>query len=193
MATALCVLAVLPGVATAQSVDPSAAVDAPAYLRAAGSFVLVLLFGGAFVYRYGEFVDDSVDVSMDRPAISLVYGVIAFALVVFLSGYVLSQVGRLGISSPAVLPVFGAALVGIFLVLSGLGYAVVGARLTELEGKRQPWRGLVVGAAVGALAWLLLPPLTGLMVYLAVAAVGIGGPVRRWIHASESVETKGDT
>lgn len=184
----LAALAVVPGVATAQSIDPSTVVDLPAPVRALGSFVLVLLFGGIVVYRYGEFVDHSVDVSMDRPVLSVVYGAIAYGLVLFLSGYTLSQLSRLGVASTAVLTGLVAVVSVVVLVISGLGYAVVGTRLTELGGERRPWYGLVVGAAASALPWLFLQPIAGLAAWLAVAAVGIGGPTREWIHESRPAE-----
>lgn len=183
-------LAVLPGAAAAQPVDPSVVVaSGPSPVRAAGSFALVLLFGGAVLYLYEGFVDRSIDSSMERPLVSVVYGAIAYGLVVFIGGYASTQLARFG--GGTVLPLVGAAVFGAaVLALAGLGFAVVGTRLTEVRGERRHWLGLVVGAAVSALAWLALPLLPGLLVWVAVAAVGIGGPTRNFIHDSRAAESE---
>lgn len=180
------VLVVLPGVATAQSLGPSVVTEAPASLRAVASFVLVLLFGGGLLYRYGGFVERSVDSSKEQLLLSVVYGVIAYGLVGFVCVYAYSQLARLG-TGGAVLSTVAVATVGIVaLTLAGLGFVVVGTLLTDLQGRRQPWVGLVIGAAVSAVAWLALPLLPGLVAWLVVTAFGIGGPTRRWVHASQA-------
>lgn len=190
--TCVGLLAIVPGVAAAQ-LDPATIVDAPASVRAVASFALVLLFGGALLVRYGGFVDRSVDALKERPLISVVYGAIAYGLVGFGCAYGISQLARLGAGS-AVISTVGTALAGaVLLALAGLGFVVVGTLLTELQGHRQPWTGLVVGASVGAVVWFALPLLAGVVAWLLVTAVGIGGPTRKWIHASQDapVETSG--
>jgi hypothetical protein len=185
-------LATVPGVAAAQ-LDPSTVADAPASVRSVASFALVLLFGGAVLVRYDGFVDRSVDALRERPLISVVYGAIAYGLVGFGCVYGFSQLARLGVGS-AVVSTVGVVVAGALLMaLAGLGFAVVGTLLTELQGQRQPWTGLVVGASIGALAWFALPLLAGAVVWLVVTAIGIGGPTRKWIHASQDapVETSG--
>lgn len=173
-----------------QSVDPSVLLDVPGSYRAAGSFVLVLLTGALVLYKYERFVDRSIDASMEKPHLSVVYGFIAFGLVVFMGLLVLSQLTQLGITAPAV-SYAGLALVGVALfLLAGLGYAVVGARLTELWGPRRAWNGLVFGAALSAVGWLLLPVIAGAVAWVAGASFGIGGPVRGWIHEEQSVEVE---
>lgn len=179
------VLVAAPGVATAQPLGPSVVTDAPASVRAVASFVLVLLFGGALLYRYEGFVDRSVDSSKERLLVSVVYGVIAYGLVGFAAAYLYSQVARLGggvtVSTVAV------AVVGLAVAtLAGLGFVVVGTLLTELQGPRQPWTGLVVGAAVSAVTWLALPLTAAVVAWLVVTAVGIGGATRKWVHASQT-------
>jgi hypothetical protein len=177
---------------TAQSVGPSAVVDAPPAVRAAASFVLVLLFGGALLYRYGAFVDRSVDSSKERPLLSVVYGAIGYGLVGFFCLYAYTQLFRLGLGG-AVLSTIGVVVVAcIALVLAGLGFLVVGTLLTELNGHRQPWSGLVVGAVVSAIAWLALPLLGSVVAWFVVTAIGIGGPTRRWVHASRAERVRAE-
>jgi hypothetical protein len=191
---AVCVglLAIVPGVAAAQ-LDPATAVDAPASVRAIASFALVLLFGGALLVRDDGFVDRSVDALKERPLASVVYGGIAYGLVGFGCAYGISQLARLGGGSAVVL-IVGTAIAGIVLLtLAGLGFVVVGTLLTEIQGQRQPWTGLVVGASIGAVVWFALPLLAGVVAWLLVTAIGIGGPTRKWINASQDapVETGG--
>jgi hypothetical protein len=191
-ATCVGLLAIVPGVATAQ-LDPATIVDAPASVRGVASFALVLLFGGALLVRDDGFVDRSVDALKERPLMSVVYGAIAYGLVGFACAYGISQLARLGGGSALVFTV-GATVAGaVLLTLAGLGFVVVGTLLTELQGTRQPWTGLVVGASVGAVVWFALPLLAGVVAWLLVTAVGIGGPTRKWIHASQDapVETSG--
>jgi hypothetical protein len=77
-----------------------------------------------------------------------------------------------------------AAGIGAVFALAGLGFLVVGTLVTELNGPRQPWTGLVVGAAASAVAWLVLPTLAGVVAWFLVTAVGIGGATRKWVHAT---------
>jgi hypothetical protein len=185
------VLASVPDVATAQPLGPSAIVDAPPSVRAVVSFVLVLLFGGALLVRYEGFVDRSVDSSKERLLVSVVYGAIAYGLVGFACAYAYSQLVRLGIGTPVLSSVAVAVAGVVLLTLAGLGFVVVGTLLTELQGPRQPWTGLVVGASISAVAWFALPLAAGVVAWLAVTAVGIGGPTRKWVHAAQTrpVET----
>lgn len=181
------VLAGLPGVAAAQSFDPSAVVEASTPVRATGSFVLVLLFGGVLVYLAEEFVDRAVDTSMESPLRSVVYGVAAQVTVVFFGFYAISQLAR--IRGPAV-AVAGVALAVVALTLAAFGFAVVGAKLTELAGERRPLLGVVLGAAISAVAWLAPSFTLGLFAWILVSAVGLGGPTERWLHASRSVDAE---
>lgn len=181
------VLAGLPGVAAAQSFDPSVVADASAPVRATGSFVLVLLFGGVLVYQAEEFVDRAVDTSMESPLRSVVYGVAAQVTVVFFGFYAISQLAR--ISRPVV-ALAGVALAVFALTLAAFGFAVVGAKLTELAGERRLPLGVVLGAAISAVAWLAPSFTLGLFAWIFVSAVGLGGPTERWLHASRSVDVE---
>jgi hypothetical protein len=182
-------LVVLPGLAAARSLDPSVVVDTP-WLRAVVSFLLVLSFGGAVLVRYDELVDRSIDVSMERPLVSTVYGVVAHLVIAFAAGVFSTQLANAGVDQ-SILSVSSSAVLGaIMLGLAGLGFTVVGTWLTELRGERRPWNGLAVGAAIGAVGLLVLPLPAGLLVWVLVVSIGIGGPTRKWVHEDRSIETE---
>jgi len=174
----------------AVSVDLAAAIDLSPPVRAAASFVLVTLFGVGILVRAQQFVEESVDTSMARPHVSAVYGLVGYGIVGFIGFVSLTQLTYVGLTGgPIAFAIVGLVAVAV-LVLAGLGYTVVGAGIVELLGERQLWNGLVVGAGLSAVAWLLLPPLAALLVWLAVPAVGIGGPVREWVHAERTVASE---
>lgn len=183
-------LAVLPATVRAQSLGPSSLVDVPGPVRAIGSVVAVALLGAVLVSRYGGFVDRAVEDTMDRPAIAIVYGLLAYAFVMFLTFYALDILSRIGaVGSPVavvalIIPVGGA------LILSSVGYVVVGAVVLDLYGDRNPWNGLALGAGLSGVGWLVLPFLGGLAVWLLVAAVGVGGPTRTWVHGERTVASE---
>lgn len=173
-----------------QAIEPTAVIDAPP-IRAVGSFVLVVLVGGVLLYRFDGFVDRSADMSMERPAVSTVYGVAAQGTVLLFGLYLFSQVMRFS-TNALVVTVSGVVVAAAVVGLSGLGLTVVGSLLTELTGKRRPWYGLVVGAALGASAWLVPAASVGLAVWVLLVSIGIGGPTREWVHASRGFTTETD-
>lgn len=181
----------LSGGAAAQPVDPAAIAAASGTVRAAASFALVLLFGAVLLHRYGGFVDRSVDASMDRPYVAVLYGVMAFGLVAFVGGYAVSQLARVGVGGTVVLVGAGAAGL-VALVLGALGFLVVGTLITDVRGGRRPWQGLVLGAALSAVGWLLLPLVGGVLAWLLLAAFGIGGPTRLWFHTPRRLDPAAD-
>jgi hypothetical protein len=173
----------VPGRAAAQSVDPVAAFRSSAPVRVVVAFLLVLLVGGLLLSRDEAFVDRAVDASMANPLVSLVYGVFAQGGIVFLGGYVWSQIARIG-SAGALAGRVGAAFILLFsLALAGLGLTVVGAGITEAAGDRQLWPGLAIGATIGAAAWLAPTLASGLVVWVLLVGLGVGGPTRNWIHS----------
>lgn len=173
----------VPGRAAAQSVDPVAAFRSSAPVRVVVAFLLVLLVGGLLLSRDEAFVDRAVDASMANPLVSVVYGVFAQGGIVFLGGYVWSQIARIG-SAGALAGRVGAAFVFLFsLALAGLGLTVVGAGITEAAGDRQLWPGLAIGATIGAAAWLAPTLASGLVVWVLLVGLGVGGPTRNWIHS----------
>ncbi|MEF8841186.1 MAG: hypothetical protein V5A62_06115 [Haloarculaceae archaeon] len=171
-----------------QPVDPAILAEAPGMAWAAASFALVLLFGGGLLYRYGSFVDRSVDASMDRPYVAVAYGVMAFGLVAFVGGYAASQLTRVGVGGTGLLLVVVGGVVLVALVLGALGFLVVGTLVTDVQGRRRPWHGLVLGAALSAVGWLLLPLVGGGLAWVLLAAFGIGGPTRLWFHTPRRVD-----
>jgi hypothetical protein len=179
MAPSVASVAVAGSVWVLQTLGPSALVDVPAPVRAAVAFVLTVAFGGAVIYRYGGRIDGAVDASMTSPLLSVVYGIVAYGLVGAAVLYVYSQLVLLGVES-VVLTVAAAA---VLLSLGGLGFVVIGTWLADVLGVDSPWLGLVGVGLVGAAALFVLPPSAGLLVWFGIAAVGVGGPARRWIHA----------
>lgn len=178
--------------ATVLAIDPTAVVDAPVWVRATASFLLVLAFGGAMLYLFEEFALDAIDASMERPLVSMVYGVLAQGTVVFLGVYALSQVGRVAPGSAA--PDVAAVAIGVLmLVIAGVGMVVVGTQVAGAAGAEGPWQGLVVGAAITAVVWLLPSFALALVVWSVLVGVGIGGPAKNWLHASRSVESERDS
>ena len=115
---------------------------------------------------------------------------IPFAAVVFLGGYVLSQTARAGVTNRILVWVLGTAVAVGIVTFAGLGYLVVGAYITEMEGARRLWTGAAVGAALSAVPWLVLPTLPALATSAAVAAVGLGGTTQRWVHGERTVESE---
>lgn len=176
------------GIGAAQALDPTLVTELSAVARAVVSFGLVLAFGAVVLVRYPKMVDAAVSVSMERPGISLLYGIIAYALVVVVGAIGVLQAQQLGVLSGAILLVAAAIIATGVLLLAGLGYAVVGAWLTGLYGAQNPWSGLVFAAGLSALGWALLPSIAGALVWVAIGALGIGGPVREWIHDERTVE-----
>jgi len=175
-------LAVLPARVAAQPLDPVAAARSSVAVRVVGAFLVVLLFGGIVLYRSEEFVDRAVDASMDRPLTSVVYGVFAQGGVVFLGGYVWSQLARIGAVGSLAGNIGGILVLVASLALAGLGLTVVGAGITEAAGDRQLWPGLAIGAGAGAAAWLAPTVLVGAAIWIVLVGLGIGGATKSWIH-----------
>lgn len=172
----------------AQLDGPGALVALSGPTQAALSFVFVLAVGALLASQRGPTVDRAIDRTLDGSPAAVVYGVMAFALVVFLGGYLVTQVSRVGGEAGRLggTLVVGAAV----LALAGYGYLVVGAYLTEIEGERRVFHGAVVGAALSAVPWLLLSTPFAVGVWLLVAAVGLGSPTRHWIHGARTVESE---
>lgn len=182
-------LGALPGVTGAAPPDPSIVVGIT-WLRVIVAFLLVLPFGGVILVRYGGLLDRSVDASMERPFVSLVYGVGAHLAIFFAAGVFSTQLASAGVGEDALFVGSTVVLGAVLLTLAGLGFAVVGMILTGLQGERRPWHGLVVAAAVGAIGLLVVP--VGLVVWVLVVSIGIGGPTRRWVHAERTVESEAE-
>lgn len=172
-------------VATAplSAADPTAIADVPGPLRAAVAFVAVLVLGWGARWRHGAFVDRSVEASIARPLAAVGYGLVAHLVIAFGGLYLVDQLGQLEVAgrNPGVL----GALVGLslWLVVGAFGFTVVGSAVAAYGGARRRWAGPVAGALVAAGA-AVADPLVGVVVWLTAASMGIGGPVRRWYHAT---------
>ena len=81
-------------------------------------------------------------------------------------------------------------LAAAVVFVTGFGFLVVGTTITDLEGRRRPWYGLLVGAVLSAVCWAVLPLLGGLIASAVVAALGIGGSTRRWLQAERTVASE---
>ncbi|PSP75507.1 hypothetical protein BRC86_03065 [Halobacteriales archaeon QS_3_64_16] len=178
--------AILPTVAAVPPVDPTVLVDVSIRIRAVGSFAFVLLVGGAVLVAAEGFVDRSVDASMETPLKSIAYGVSAQAVIALLGLYAIDQLTSIGPGSPFLATIGPWLLVLAWLALAGFGFGfvVVGAGLTDIAGNRQLWPGLTIGAAVSTFVWALSTLVFGVVVWLLVTSIGIGGPARRWLYAS---------
>lgn len=169
------------------AIDPTTVLDAPGLARAALAFALMVLLGGVLVWRFEPFVDRSIDASLERPLESIAYGVAAHVVVVFAGVYLVERLVQFtvfGVNTGGLGVLFG----GVLLLLAGaLGFTVVGTTVVGLAGARRHWRGLVVGALVAG-STAVVAPVLGAFVWLVVVSMGIGGPVRTWLHASAAAE-----
>lgn len=183
-------ISVVPAPVSAQTIGPATLVEVPGVVRAIVSVLAVALIGWVLISRHEPFLDRAVGDTLDRPGIAVVYGLLAYAFVLFLTFYgldILSRVGAVG--SPLGLVVVAIPVVGT-LLLSSLGYVVVGRLIFDIYGDSDPMHGLALGAALSGVGWLFLPFLGGLGVWVLIAAVGIGGPTRTWVHGEHSVATE---
>jgi len=173
-----------------QLFDVATIAGLPGLVKALGSFLLVLLFG-AIVLRQSEArVHRSLDALRDRPYTAAPYGLLAYALAFTVGAYGLSQLGRLGVADTVLGSLVALLLSVALLALTAFGFLVVGTLVTSVQGQRRPMHGLVVGAALSSVGWLVLPALWGVTMWVLVAAVGLGGGVRRWVHDERTVETE---
>jgi len=186
----LVALAFLPGVATAQSLDPTMVTDAPPHVRALGSVVLVGLCGGLVLALRRTLVDRAVDDTMGDPFRAVFYGLGAYVFACFLGLFASTFLLQLGVGRTPLGAVVTVALLGGVALLSGLGYAVFGTLLTDLYGVRRPWAGLLVGSAISAVCWLVAPVLPAFAAWVLVAAFGVGGPARTWVHSERTVASE---
>lgn len=188
--TVLAGLLVVPGGAAAQSVDPTVVADAPAVVRAAVAALVVGLVGVGFLTWRRETVDTAVGDTIDRPKVAVAYGLVAFAIVAFVALFannVLVQARLL--TTPLALLVVAIPAIGVSVV-GGLGFLVVGTLLTGLNGPHRPWQGVLLAAILSALCWVAVPLVVSLVVWLLVAAFGVGGTTRTWVHSERTVASE---
>lgn len=177
-------------VTATQQVDVTALGGLPGPVKAVGSFLLVVLFGGVLLHRSEARVHRSLDDLLDRPYSAVPYGLLAYVLALAVGLYGLSQLGRVGVANTLLGRLVALFIVGAVVSLTAFGFLVVGTLVTGVGGKRRPTYGLLVGAGLSAVGWLVLPTAGGLAVWVLAAAFGLGGAVRRWFHAERTVETE---
>jgi hypothetical protein len=170
-----------------QAVGASAVLDAPAPVRGIGAFALVSVLGALLLWRREDFVERSIDASMDRPLASLAYGAAAHAVIAFGWVYMTNQLAGLeafGWNAGSV-----GVLLGLLLVLlaAALGFTVVGSTVVAFAWRSSRWRGLFVGAVVAGVAGFV-GSLAGGTLWFVIVSMGIGGPARNWLHADEPWE-----
>lgn len=164
-------------------IDLAVLAETPSVVRASVAFGAVLLLGGAVLLRSESFVERSKAASMAQPLRSTAYGVAAHLVVVLAGVLLASKLAQYTVAgwNPA-----GAGLVAgivLLLVVSSLGFTVVGSTVVELGQGPNRWAGLVVGAGIAGVIAVLSPTVAG-VAWLVVGSIGIGGAVRKWFHAS---------
>lgn len=172
------------------ALGPATVVQAPPAARAAGAFVGVLALGALLVTRYGPVVDRGVAATLDRPAVSVGYGVATHLVIAFAALYLGTRVAEsstIGVNPDTVAFAVVVVLVGATGVV---GFTVLGATALELWGARPGLGAPLAGAVLAALV-VALDPATAPWLWLAAVSVGIGGPVRRWVNASLDEELRG--
>ncbi|MFB6184192.1 MAG: hypothetical protein ABEI96_06515 [Haloarculaceae archaeon] len=176
------------GSGAAQTVGVSTITGQPIYVRALGAFVLVLAVGSVLLVQYGSFLDRMTTSMAEGHYSTVVYGLLAQGAILFFGGYGLSQVVRIGGGSHAtgILMV----IVGVLLlILSGAGFAVVGARITEFRGERDLRYGVVLGAVLGGLALAIPSFVVATLVWMLLVAIGVGASTKKWFHGSHDADT----
>jgi hypothetical protein len=186
----LAALLVVPGGAAAQSVDPSVVANGPAIVRSAVAALIVGVVGAGFLTWRRETVDDAISDTVDRPKVAVGYGLVAFAIVAFVGLFannLLVQAGLL--TTPLALLIVAIPAIGVSVV-GGLGFLVVGTLLTGLNGPHRPWRGVLFAAVLSALCWVAVPLVVSFAVWVLVAAFGVGGTTRTWVHSERTVASE---
>ncbi len=170
-------------ITVAQLLGPGDIANLEPPVRAAVSVIAIFVAGGALLRFKPDFVEHSIDSWLEQPGIAVLYGLMAYGLVLFVLTYVSTQLIRFGTGTQIVGFAVGGAGGAALLTLSGLGFTIVGAGITDIQGVRQPGIGLVIGAGISGIVWLALPVLPGLGAWIIVAAIGLGGPTRVWFHS----------
>ena len=167
-----------------QTIDPTVVTEMPGPIRGAVAFVGVLLLGLVLVRRFGGFLDRAIQASMARPLWAVGYGLAGHAVVGFGSVYLASQLAQLPTGGWYAGVVGVGAGLFLYVVASSLGFTVVGTVVATLRSEEPWWAGPLVGALLAGGA-AFIPPPVGWLTWFVVVSIGIGGPVRKWLHASE--------
>jgi len=172
--------------------DSGVATELSGPLRGLVSFVLVLVAGALVLRMRRSYVNESIDAISDSPATAVVYGIAGYVIVGIVGLYGATTLARLSVAGGAFVRVAILISSAFVLVLTSFGFLVVGTLLTDIFGSRRPTYGLLIGAFLSAVSWVLLSPAGSIVSSLAIAAFGIGGSARIWIHSERTVETELD-
>ncbi|AJF27501.1 hypothetical protein ACNO8S_16745 (plasmid) [Haloarcula sp. KBTZ06] len=159
-------------------------------LRGLVSFVLVLVAGALVLRLRRNYVNESIDAISDSPATAVLYGIAGYVIVGIVGLYGATTLARLSVAGGVFVRVAILISSAFVLVLTSFGFLVVGTLLTDIFGSRRPTYGLLIGAFLSAVSWVLLSPAGSIVSSLAIAAFGIGGSARIWIHSERTVETE---
>ncbi|NLV04619.1 hypothetical protein GOC83_00515 [Haloarcula rubripromontorii] len=185
-------LAAAAGERVVGQLEPSVAAELSRPLRGLVSFILVVVSGAVILRLRRASVADSIDAISASPATAVLYGIAGYVIFGIVGLYGTTTLARLGVAGGVFVRLVVLASSAVFLLLTGFGFLVVGTLLTELLYHRQPSHGLLIGASLSALTWVLLSPAGSIVASLGIAAFGIGGSVRVWIHSERTVETEVD-
>ena len=159
-------------------------------LRGLGSFVLVLVAGALVLRLRQSYVDESVNAILDSPATAVLYGIAGYMIVGIVGLYGATTLARLSVAGGVFVRIAILVSSAFVLVLTSFGFLVVGTLVTDTLSNRQPVLGLLIGASLSAVLWVLFSPAGSIVSSLAIAAFGIGGAARLWIHSERTVETE---
>lgn len=165
------------------ALDPATVVDAHPAVRAAVAFCGVALLGGLLVQRYGPFVERGVAATIDRPAVSLGYGVATHLVIAFAATYLATRVAETAALEFDPVTVGLVVLLTLAVAAAVVGFTVLGGTLLEVWGTSGGFGAPVAGALLAAGAAVVDPGI-GRWAWVALVSAGLGGPVRRWVHAS---------
>lgn len=153
-------------------------------------FVLTVAGGGLVLVRGGRRFDRGVAAVLERPLSAVGHGLAAYVIAGLLTWYGFSQLSLLPVDTRFLLLAQFVVLAAVLAAFGGFGFAVVGAAFAHATGLGDPWLGLVGLSGGVALVWSLLPVAAAMALWLCVAAAGIGGPTRRWLHSGAPGETR---
>ncbi|MDS0222401.1 hypothetical protein NDI54_13720 [Haloarcula sp. S1AR25-5A] len=177
-----------PGSLVVGQLGPATELSRP--LRALVSFVVVLVIGALVLRLRRDSLDEAIDAISDSPATAVLYGVAGYVIVGIVALYGTTTLAQMSVAG-GILVRLGIIIGGAFLlILTAFGFLVVGTLLTQLLRGRHPARGLLLGASLSAITWVLFSPAGSIVSSLAIAAFGIGGSARVWIHSERTVETE---
>lgn len=169
------------------AVDPQGVLSIGPIARAAVAFAVVLTLGALLLWWDRSLIERATASSTTRPLYSLAHGVAAHVIVVFGTVYAANQLGPLEIGGESAASIGLAAGIVLLLLIAGYGFTVVGTILVEYSVSKGPWTGLLAGGILAATT-AALPIMYGGLLWLFLVSMGIGGPVRRWFHASADTE-----